>query len=210
MNCSNYEFFGLELTPTIFSKLFVILCSSGEWMYRNDIINMICNYHTSNGGVCGKREYVSTFKKSSVDLLNCEKIERRGYRSGLYRVLNEYNSDNGNLLSEYSVLGTGSESVYLYYYKTQFKDDSSYLCKIGKTRGSVESRVKSQCSTASLEQPIIGLVIKCDDCSVLERFIHTWLDFLDRSAKGVPGKEWYFTSVDEVKRMYSMLISITN
>lgn len=207
MSHNTYEFFGLELTPAIFSELFVTLCSNGEWLHRNDIVNLVCKYHISNGGICKKNDYIAVFKKSSLDLLNRKKIERRGYQSGMYRVLNEYNSDNDNSLSEYNVLGMGSESVYVYYYKSQFKDSSLYLCKIGKTKGSVKSRVKNQCSTAVLEQPIIGLVIKCDDCTVIERFIHTWLDFLGRSAKDVPGKEWYFTSVDEVKRMYSMLVS---
>jgi len=204
-----YDYFCLELTPSIFGKLVVQLFSTGEWVHRSDIVRDVCKYHLDNGGICNKREYISVFKKAIKPLVDDGVLIPRGFSSGLYRIpiCNLDQDDCGSSNSDVLIIGDGSESVYLYYYNSGRVDDEKYLCKIGKTKGSVQNRVNSQC-TSSIEKPVIGLIIHCDNCSILEKLIHLWLDFLGRHNDVAAGKEWYYTSVDEVKRMYSFINSM--
>lgn len=93
-----------------------------------------------------------------------------------------------------NVIGIGEESVYLYYYpayKNLAEQDGKkvWACKIGKTKNEVDSRIEKQCRTALPEEPEVGLIIKCDDASVLEKALHRILRLEDKCLEQAPGSE---------------------
>lgn len=105
------------------------------------------------------------------------------------------------------IIGIGEESVYLYYYpayKNLAEQDGKkvWACKIGKTKNEVDSRIEKQCRTALPEEPEVGLIIKCDDASVLEKTLHRILRLEGKCLEQAPGNEWFLTSPDEVESIY--------
>lgn len=113
-------------------------------------------------------------------------------------------------------IGSGSESVYLYYFPTyrlnsiyyiKYIDDSHetpiYACNIGSTRGDVKERVSQQIGQQLPEKTRIALVIRTDDCDSLETEIHDELKrrrkWLETAFENVVGKEWFLTNPTEVE-----------
>lgn len=118
--------------------------------------------------------------------------------------------------SKMKVIGSGNQSVYLYYFPTyklnsiyyiKYVDDSHetpiYACNIGKTIGDVTARVSDQIGQQLPEKARIGLVIKTDDCDSLETEIHDELKrqrkWLDPKYNDVVGEEWFLTNPAEVE-----------
>lgn len=117
--------------------------------------------------------------------------------------------------SKMSVIGKGSESVYLYYFPeykfssilyNKYIDDSHetfiYKCNIGRTIENVIDRVSAQIGQQLPEKAKIALIIQTDDCEALETEIHDELKrkrkWLDPKHNDVVGKEWFLTNPAEV------------
>lgn len=94
----------------------------------------------------------------------------------------------------------GEQSVYLYYFPSD-KQGDRWPCKIGRTSGDPKRRVARQ-QASMRERPVIGLVIKTDDGTALERSIHLAL-----AAKRLDtfGREWFQTSPAEVKAVFAAI-----
>jgi len=110
-----------------------------------------------------------------------------------------------------SIIGTGQNSVYVYYYDTYRKFAESYgkrfwECKIGRTDKEPLQRIFSQAGTCYPELPHIALIIKCERSSQLESALHSVLKFRNRWIENAPGTEWFITSPEEVESIYQMLI----
>ena len=109
-------------------------------------------------------------------------------------------------------LGSGSGAVYIYYYPRDKKlaaseGKSVWECKVGMTESDVDSRVKAQRTTASYEDPEIGLEIRTDNPHCLERAIHAVLELKGRKIDtSGGGNEWFLTSPNEVM-MIQILIN---
>ena len=111
------------------------------------------------------------------------------------------NVDTSNM----KVIGSGSESVYLYYFPTYrlyselFLGEPHWPCNIGD----VKDRVSDQTGQQLPEKPRIALVIKTDDCDSLETEIHDELKrrkkWLDPAFESVVGREWFLTNPVEVE-----------
>lgn len=108
------------------------------------------------------------------------------------------------------ILGTGENAVYLYYYDVYKKladieKKEFWECKIGRTDRDPIQRVIGQAGTCYPEIPHVALIIYCDDSAALEAAIHSVFKFQNKWIKDAPGKEWFFTSPEEVKNIYSMI-----
>lgn len=105
-------------------------------------------------------------------------------------------------------IGTGRESVYLYYNPNDFRlaqaeERSTWECKIGHTVGAVNVRILGQgVRTALSHSPVIALVIHTDDARALESVLHRSLRLADSTIADA-SPEWFMTSPDRVKAWYS-------
>lgn len=97
-------------------------------------------------------------------------------------------------------IGSGSESVYVYYFPSQ-EADSSWPCKIGRAKGDPIKRIRMQ-QASMQEQPIVALVIKTNDSGALESLIHSSL----KKASSF-GREWFVTSPTEVEQIFDGQLS---
>ena len=118
---------------------------------------------------------------------------------------------NMNLNAE-KTLGTGQNSVYLYYDQqerdaAESKGENVWACKIGMTLNELHTRIYQQVSTAlPAERLRIGLRIKTDKHEKIERVIHDILKVRGKHIEEAPGTEWFLTSPSEVEGIYNFIV----
>ena len=64
---NEYKYAGIELTPNVFAELLILLFD-GKQFKRATAIEVITEYHHNGGGLLGKKEYISVFKKACLKL----------------------------------------------------------------------------------------------------------------------------------------------
>lgn len=214
-----YKYKGIELTPAIFQELLIKLFD-GKQFSRQDAVDLITSYHIEHGGILNKAasSYIQVFKKATQYLKNFG-IENVGY--GIWRLNYEKKEieiisiekkiENINFSSD-KELGTGKNSVYVYYYDgykklAKLQGREIWECKIGRTDVDPISRVMGQAGTCYPELPHIALIIYCDDSSLLEKAFHSILKLKSRWLSEAPGTEWFITSPEEVEQMYYSIIA---
>ena len=109
--------------------------------------------------------------------------------------------------SEVEEIGSGSESVYLYYFPTyrRYAESSGapqWPCNIGRTEGYVAYRVYEQIGDQLPEKPQLALILRTDDCRWLEAKIHAALKRKGKQIEAAIGEEWFMTTPSEVKSIY--------
>ena len=213
-----YEFSGLKLTPAIFAKLIVILFD-GKQFTRQTAITKVSEFHVSNGGIIEEgRNIVNVFKRATQDMQKKDVgLSNKGYGTWelhykikeTTEIVKDVEDDFTALVAD-EVLGTGDNSVYVYYYDVYKKlasieGENSWACKIGRTDRDPIQRVIGQAGTCYPELPHVALIICCDDSSALESAFHSVLKYQNKWLKDAPGTEWFLTSPKEIKEIYSLI-----
>ena len=117
---------------------------------------------------------------------------------------------NMNLNPE-KTIGTGRNSVYLYYdqqkrERAESKGEKVWDCKIGRTEQELHTRIYQQAGTAiTAERFKLGLHIKTDKEKKIERIIHDILKVRGKHIADAPGREWFVTSPSEVEEIYEFI-----
>ena len=73
-------------------------------------------------------------------------------------------------------------------------------------RNDITNRVLSQTRTALPEYPKVGLVIKTDASSLMEKTIQNILRIQGKQKDDAPGREWFITSPKEVEKVYDCIL----
>ena len=212
---NQYKYAGVELTPNIFMELLILLFD-GKQFKRTTAIEEVLKYHQDNGGILGKKEYISVFKHACLKLGN-NGLSNIGY--GTWRlnyevheveIVEEKQKETAEYVAD-TTIGTGNNAVYVYYYDTYKKyaenrGQQIWECKIGRTDKDPLQRVLGQAGTCYPELPHIALVIKCENSLQLELALHSVLKIRNRWIENAPGTEWFYTSPEEVESIYQMII----
>lgn len=126
------------------------------------------------------------------------------------------NLPNLGPLKPEKVIGKGGESVYVWYPKSEFesetlKENRTWACKIGRTKGDVTARLIAQGSyTAFHSDPIVALVIQTENSQALEYALHSVLEYAGKRITNSRGTEWFKTNPQEVEVVYNALNRITS
>jgi hypothetical protein len=98
--------------------------------------------------------------------------------------------------------------VYLYFFPkdaelAHLKGVDRMPCKIGTSRVGVLARIRAQIGTSSSEEPVVGLILSCQesDAATLERAVHAVLKARDQHMPSAVGAEWFSTTITEVCEM---------
>ena len=129
-------------------------------------------------------------------------------------IAEQYSIDLGDLKSSStsfeseSTIGSGRNSVYLYYYqwdqeRAKSKGQSVWECKIGKTERPLQERLREQATDP--ENFKLGLHIKTDRPKDIEDIIHDDLKKRGRHRGESLRKEWFLTSPSEVEEIYNFI-----
>ena len=95
-------------------------------------------------------------------------------------------------------VGAGNESVYVYYFESQKGEADSWPCKVGRSRGCPENRIKQQ-QASMMEEPVIGLIIWTENSRLDEAIIHNELS--ENKVESF-GKEWFYTKPGDIESLY--------
>ena len=188
----------------------------GKQFKRATAIEEITKYHHDGGGFLGKREYVAVFKKACQNL-SSSGLSNVGY--GTWRlnyeipeveVIEEVVKDTVEYTAD-KTIGSGDNSVYVYYYDTykkyaETRGQSIWECKIGRTDKDPLQRIFGQAGTCYPELPHIALIIKCSNSLQLESALHNILKLRNRWIENAPGTEWFLTSPAEAELFYHMIV----
>jgi T5orf172 domain-containing protein len=196
---SAYQYSGVPLTPTVFASLARELVQPGEAISRTDLVRLVGEEHERRGGLPARGVAMHAAKKALSQMV--EDGEAVSVAYGYWRIVAPTDPAS---ISEPIVLGAGPESVYVYYFPA-YRDQAAYLgrhewpMKIGMTKGEVNPRIKDQSGTAMPEQPIVGMIYRTISATNAERMLHATLQERGRRIVDSPGKEWFVTSIDEVR-----------
>lgn len=153
----NYLYSNLELTPNVFAHIAMSLCR-GTQRSRGDVITGVVVYHQTHGGITAGNEYISTFKKATKILRNKGLLKNLGYGQWLFKSeanetsleLDSYvTKEEDSQIPIDETLGTGNETVYVYYYDAyrqlaETRGQKHWPCKVGMTSQQTISRIFSQ------------------------------------------------------------------
>ena len=134
--------------------------------------------------------------------------------------LSEVTEPNEPIFPAEKEIGEGSECVYVYFNPNDKKlaiaeSRKVWECKVGRTSNSnVTLRLISQgVSTALSRPPVLGLVIRTDDSSLVEKVLHDSLRLATSDYDDAIGREWFMTSPDVIESWYAIYqssISVLN
>lgn len=211
-----YKYQGLPLTPNVISELARQL-RKGPVFRRSELIGVVEQYHSDNGGAAA-RSLTSATKQALRKLVDAGLLEPAG-AYGYWRWITPPDADveeNGissnddeteelDLADDTVVEGTGSGSVYVYYFPSyrllaEFRRDERWPVKIGMTTlGDAKIRISDQQGTAMPERPVVAYVRRSNAPFKLERLVHAVLFCRGRQLDDAPGSEWFSSSPEEVK-----------
>jgi hypothetical protein len=104
-------------------------------------------------------------------------------------------------------IGHGPESVYVYYHENdkrlaELEHRPLWECKIGFTTSDVINRISEQTKTGRSSVPVIALIIKTDNASLLESFLHRALYEHRIPSTNHTGDEWFIINPNIIEEVY--------
>lgn len=213
-----YKYAGKTLTPNIARELVQELFS-GQTVQKQEIMEVVTETHLGRGGL------PTIAQRNNPVTLGLWHLKREGQAdssSGDNWVIPISSQDDVSVKVEQDdesvdvkqddlvpekIIGSGKQEIYLYYYPAyrrlaEFQGEALWACKIGKTSFDAIHRIRSQTKTALPEYPKVGLIIKTDKLSLMERTIQNILRLQGKQKQDAPGNEWFITSPSEVEQVY--------
>ena len=207
---SQYEYFEKSLTPGIAKKLIQELFA-GQTVEKQKIMRVVGETHQERGGLPSQAQHNNPVALALYNMRREEEASNPGKGDDWLIPSStqddaSVDSEPHNLASE-KVIGSGKQSVYLYYYPAyrrlaELQSEEVWACKIGKARNDPISRIISQTRTALPEYPKVGLIIKTDEFTLMETTIQNILKLQGKHIQDAPGTEWFLTSPSEVETVY--------
>ena len=211
MNSDQYEYFEKPLTPGIAKKLIQELFA-GRTVQKQEIMRAVEETHQERGGLPSQAKSNNPVTLALYNMRH-EGEARNPDKSDNWLIPSSTQDDNvdskpNNLdLDLEKIIGSGKQSVYLYYYPTyrrlaELEGEEVWACKIGRAKNDPLIRISNQTRTALSEYPKIGLIIKTDEFVLMETTIQGILKLQRKHKRDAPGTEWFITSPSEVEQIY--------
>ena len=214
---SEYQHAGKHLNKPIIRDLIPLVYPGDGYFTVKKFLRMIEEYHKENGG----EGWGVKWQTGPIRYVLEEYVEQHGWKRVKEGKAFSYGlpkkSTEPITPKDYPVrltLGSGTGSVYLYYYprdkeSANSKRESLWECNIGRTKRSPSKRVREQKDKFDHQNPEIGLEIKTNNPRALEKAIHAILELKgQRVETSGGGSEWFLTSPTEVAGIYTILNSI--
>ena len=209
---NRYEYSGKRLKMSMAREL-IIEFFKGQTGHKQDIIRRVDEIHLEGGG---KRS--ENIIHPVTDALNA--LKRKGLANnpnpggGIWEIYGQaddegIDDDTDDSGDEVRKIGSGNNSVYVYYYPTykhhaELQGEETWPCKIGHSEyANPIHRILQQVGTGMPEKPEIALVIQTDLPVDLEDAIHSLLD-RDRMSDA-PGTEWFLTNPSRVEEIFNII-----
>ena len=214
---NSYEHSGKELSPSIARELIMKHFSGKPPIHVRQLRIEVEKLHYDQGGL------KSTTESNNPVTYALDQLKKRGDAWNSRRGFWEFGSQarppeiekspetesDENEMSRPRTIGSGDGEVYVFYFPTyqrmaQSEGKSVFECKIGMTEEDSEHRTYNQ-TGGMPEERKIGLIIKTDNPSDIERRIHGILKAVGRHKENAPETEWFYTNLDEVEGICNFL-----
>lgn len=206
-----YEYAEKSLTPRIAQHLIIELFA-GQTVQKQEIMRIIDETHRERGGLPPRAKFNDPITLALYNMSREGLVEKPNH--GYYLILST-TQENDNVdaepdnLEPEKIIGSGKQSVYLYYYPAyrhlaELQGEERWACKIGKAKNDPLIRISSQTRTALPEYPVVGLIIKTDKFALMEKTIQGILKLQGKHIHKAPGTEWFLTSPNEVETVYEI------
>ena len=204
------KYFGKRLTMSIAREL-ILEFFKGQIVHRQDIIRKVDKIYLERGG-----KPSGNIVHPVVDALNNLKSKELANNpnpgDGIWTIYGETDDEEVGDIDdsdeEVRQIGSGNNSVYVYYYPTyreraELRGEETWACKVGRSEyQNPIHRILEQAGTGMPEKPKIALVIQTNRPTDLENAMHTLLD-RDRMSDA-PGTEWFMTNPSRVEDIYEI------
>ena len=207
---NQYQHSGKRLTMKMAREL-IIEFFKGQTVPKQDIIRKVDQIHRERGG-----EFSENIVHPVTDALNA--LKRKGLANnpnpgdGIWAIFGgtpDKGIDGSNGTDEVRQIGSGNNSVYVYYYPTyklfaESQGEEIWPCKIGRSEyQNPIHRILEQTGTGFPEKPEIALVIQTNQPKEVEDAIHSLLD--SNRMPDAPGTEWFITNPSRVEEIYEII-----
>lgn len=222
----NYKYRGFKLTASIAEELILeIMNTQEQTLSRIEIGTKVFELHEQRGGLKNESpDPIRNVIKKALTNLQKQGVLVNNARQWILNRIDDTSLQNDievpptKPLAQNSYqeeikgecIGSGESCVYVYYTKdacelARYKNEEFWAHKIGKTdHANPIFRIREQLQTAASE-PVVSLTIKTDQPNQLEKAIHQLLILMNRQIEEAIGMEWFVTSTEEVKKLYSIL-----
>ena len=207
-----YEYSGKRLTMTMAREL-IIEFFKGQTVPKQDIISRVDKIHLERGGKLSEN-----IVHPVTDALNTMKRKELANNpnpgDGIWTIIGETAAeedeeidDSDNSTDEVRRIGSGSSSVYVYYYpayreRAELREEETWPCKIGRSEyANPIHRIREQAGTGMPEKPEIALIIQTNVPEDVEDAIHRLL----ARVPDAPGTEWFLTNPSKVEEIFNII-----
>ncbi len=207
---NQYEYVDKPLTPGIAKKLIQELFA-GRTVQKQEIMRIVEETHQERGGLPSQARFNNPVTLALYNMRREGEASNPG-KSDNWLIPSSIQDDDSvdsesNNLDIEKTIGSGKQSVYLYYYPTyrrlaKLQGEEVWACKVGRAKNDPLIRISSQTRTALPEYPKVGLIIKTDEFVLMETTIQGILKLQGKHKPDAPGTEWFITSPSEVEQIY--------
>lgn len=219
---NEYLYKSIKLTPQVIVEIIVYLYRNNNEIHeRKQLIDNIVKFHNNNGGVNSDTNIAQSVKKA-LQSISSDYIKNKAYGCWQFFIDDKLSYEkiykpktNKNIEKKVGNLGKDKLNikngwVYFYYFSTYkelsvFKKEKYFPIKIGKSQHEPQFRINDQIGTAMPEKPIIFMEVKTNDCSNLERNIHSFLALSDKKHNKSVGKEWFVSNEEDLISLINQL-----
>ena len=208
---NEYKYSGKRLTMSVAREL-ILEFFKGQTVHKQEIIRRVDEIHLEGGG-----KQSDNIIHPVTDALNAMKRKNLANNptpgDGIWEIYGQTDDegidDTDNSGDKVRKIGSGNNSVYVYYYPTykhhaELQGEETWPCKIGHSEYSNPiHRILQQVGTGMPEKPEIALVIQTNMPEDVEAAIHK---LLDRDLiPDSPGKEWFLTNPSRVEEIFNII-----
>lgn len=208
---NQYEYFKKPLTPKI-AQYLIIELFTGQTVQKQEMMRIVVETHLKRGGLESRARFNNPVTLALYNMKREGHADNPNPGDGHWFIPSSPQDDESvdseeTTLGSERTIGSGKGAVYLYYFPAykrlaELESETVWSCKIGKARYDAINRIRSQTRTALPEYPEVGLIIKTDELSLMERTIQNILRLQGKHKPDAPGTEWFLTSPSEVEQIY--------
>ena len=200
---------GLGLVPKVIRGYITKLMETGKAYSTADITHLVHDHHQSKGGIPSDVKNPQKQVRAELTRLKKDGVVQSTPDSKWIVVADtdEISSEESVLKAEVEIdaevsIGEGPESVYGWYFPTfrrvaELEGKPHYPIKVGRTQRIAGERMDESKGTVP-EEPVLGFVLKVDDCKAWEKLLHAKLTIMGRRKDDAIGQEWFWTTIEEL------------
>ena len=206
------KYSGKRLKMSMARELIIELFK-GQTVPKQDIISRVDKIHLERGGKPSEN-----IIHPVTDALNTMKRKELANNpnpgDGIWTIIGETAAeedeeidDSDNSTDEVRRIGSGSSSVYVYYYpayreRAELREEETWPCKIGRSEyANPIHRIREQAGTGMPEKPEIALIIQTNVPEDVEDAIHRLLARVPDAS----GTEWFLTNPSKVEEIFNII-----